>query len=128
MEIHNQNSRWAFFCVLVCLFAVSCKTTESVIQQYNKVNFGDGLNFMEAKTVAQHVLMSSSFTESFDLFEPYIVINPATAANPNFWYVSFPPRDPFSEMEYLVIIDKRSGGVIRQRSYVKDQQLSIDRL
>lgn len=117
-----------FLFFLVVLFVAGCQSMEGVRQQYKKVNFGDGINFIEAKTVAQNVMMQSPYTDSFDLFEPYIVMNSTTVANPNFWYISFPPRDPFSIMEYLVVIDKRSGGVIRQRSYAKDQQLQIDSL
>jgi hypothetical protein len=114
------------FIIIAALFSAGCQSVEGLREKYGRVAFGDGINFMEARAVAQHVMLNSPYTESFDIFKPYIMINAATEAYPNFWFVSFPPKDSLSSLEYLVVIDKRSGGVIRQRSYAQEQKSQID--
>lgn len=111
--------------IIAALSLAGCQSVEGLREKYSRVAFGDGINFMEARTVAQQVMLNSPYTSSFDIFKPYILINDATEAYPNFWFVSFPPKDSLSNLEYLVVIDKRSGGVIRQRSYAQEQKSQI---
>ena len=125
MEINNLT-RFAVF--LACtLFLCGCKSTiKDIESNYRRVLYEDGINQSEARAVAQMKLTKLPFTKSFNQDRPRVIKNEYTQNYPNFWFVSFPPRDIMSEVEYLIVVDRYNGGVIRSTEYNPDVQFTFD--
>jgi len=76
MEIHKTKIYVLAF--VLCLILAGCKSTESVLKEYQKVLFTDGINVNEAQLIAQKRIMGSAYTQSFDSLNPLVLMNEHT--------------------------------------------------
>lgn len=103
-----------------------CQSIENLNKKYQKVVYNDGINYKEAKLIAQQRMMKSVFTQKFSIFEPYVLLNEETRQYANFWFVVFPPKDELSPFQHIVVVDKVSGGVVRATNYRPVVQDGVD--
>ena len=123
MEISKPNF------LIVCFFLVilgGCKTVETVVREYQRVKYNDGINVEEAKLIAQNVMTESRYSSSYDVLDPELINTEATVPYPNFWFISFPAQDEFSKYGHVVVVDKLTGGVIRSSDYEPAVQSNFD--
>lgn len=91
---------------------------EKVTKNYARVRYSDGINSDEAKLIAQMLVMKSRYTQGFDVLRPHLYSYDETFPYRNFWFVEFPSEDRESFYRYLVVVDKKTGGIIKAVNYL----------
>jgi len=110
----------------LAIFLNGCASMEKINEEYGMIQYADGINQKEAKLIAQVHLMESRYTSSFDPYKADIITTPETLAHRNLWFVDFPAQDTLSDTHHLVIVDKRTGGILRSRPYTFQYQTDYD--
>ena len=117
----NKVFAWVF--VVLCSGCASVKTVDQDYKHH--VNLTDGVDFKEAKIIAQKKLLSTEDKDTFCLSLPEIKTGHLVSAYPRYWFVTFGPNwlEPMSkealtesyhelkEKVFIVVIDKNSGDI-----------------
>ena len=111
------------FRIGVCLlagavFLAGCSVATAVNKKYAEVNRTDGVNENEAVAIARHELLNSDALKRFHIKKASILSDRLVDPYPDYIFVSFYPiafDDHF--WRYLVVIDRRSGKVVRAEKY-----------
>lgn len=115
------------FIILSAILTAGCQSTiEDFQANYRRVLYEDGINQKEALAIAQMRLTQTAFTKSFNIDKPKTIKNEYSGKYPNFWFIAFPPYDVMSEVEYLIVMDKYNGGIIRSTEYSPDVQFTFE--
>ena len=112
-------------CVLC--FLAGCTSTKAIYKNYDSIrNPQNGVNAEAAKIIAQKKLINTEEKGDYRISYPDIKTGPLANKYPNYWFVVFGHNwfEPMSsnalsgsytelkEKNFLVVIDKRTGGVI----------------
>jgi len=85
-----------------------------ILKNHQRIHYADGVSEEEAKLIAQKFMIDSIYTGPMDLYHPVVDQSPAAQEYRNFWFVIFSSLSKGDKaLRQLVVIDKRTGGVIR---------------
>jgi hypothetical protein len=112
---------------MILAAGAGCQSTiEDIESNYRRVFYHDGVNQKEAVAIAQMRLKKTPFTNSFNVDKPRLIKNEFSSKYPNFWFITFPSQDVMSEVEYLIVLERYTGGVIRSTEYNPDVQYNFE--
>ncbi|MBN3040097.1 MAG: hypothetical protein JW867_03140 [Candidatus Omnitrophica bacterium] len=103
--------------VLVLIFLTGCSTVAGITHRFEKIDYSDGINEVEAVIIAQHHLISSEHKDH------YVSSFPEIIEKDDYWVVAFTFRltssfsRNYARTWYSVYVDKKSGEVIDYAIY-----------
>jgi hypothetical protein len=100
------------------VFLTGCSVTAAVNKEYAAVEKADGVSQKEAVIIARHALLNSDVFQRFHIKKAGILSDRLVEPYPDYFFVSFYPNafdDHF--WRYLVVIDKKTGSVVRGEQY-----------
>ena len=108
--------------ILIIISCLGCATAGSISKSYNAINWDDGINISEAKVIAKHTVLTRliGVAPFIRTIGPRIIDDKDTKKFPDYWFVEFSELIPSEiRFKYLVVIDKKSGVVKLDISYLK---------
>ena len=103
--------------VLGCLIILSAGCASTTKDRFTSVDSSDGINRYEAILMAKAEIENAGLRNYFKNLTPIIREDPQAAKYPEYWFVDFTPKIYFDFWGYLVVIDKKSGGILHSRDY-----------
>lgn len=104
--------------ILILLFTIGCASTiaediKTITDNYETVDFDDGIDLEESKIVAQKQLIKNNVVDIYELTEPQITEDVEDLPNSeNFWFVFFEEKKPSSiPFIFMVIVNKENGKI-----------------
>lgn len=108
------------------VFSLGCASTESVLKQYDLVDYSDGIDALEAKSITQQEFLSIPYTRgAYNVYKPYVVSHPEISQYPNLWFIALPAQEKKNTQSFLCVIDRRTGAVIRALDWRVDNNPGI---
>jgi len=104
--------------IILIIFMLSGCASVSLQEQYDLINWNDGISEQEAIIIGQQELTEADLTKRFHIKKGSILGNHLVEPYPDFWFVSFYPvefDDHFAR--FLVVIKKETGDVVRTEQY-----------
>ncbi|HQO58660.1 MAG TPA: hypothetical protein PLT76_08070 [Candidatus Omnitrophota bacterium] len=104
--------------IAAAVFLAGCSVAARVNKDYAGLNRTDGVDEKEAGVIARHALLNSQSPKRFHINKASILSDRLVEPYPDYFFVSFYPvafDDHF--WRYLVVIDKKTGQVVREDQY-----------
>ncbi len=124
--------RYWIWMIIAAVSLSACATREDIMQNYEeRVIYTDGVDFKEAKIIAQRKIISVDEKRNYKITAPGILNTDASRAYEDYWFVVFGRNwlSPIStdenaktytqlkEAQYLVVIDKSDGQIVFSGEY-----------
>jgi hypothetical protein len=104
--------------ITLLFFVSSCSSIGTYYKDFRDLKLADGVSSSEAKTIGQYHFVLSDQLNVFKPGSPAILNDRLALEYPEFWFVSFSPRDIDQHFyRYLVVINKKSSEVIWEGIY-----------
>ncbi len=101
------------FVVFFFTMLASCATINSMENNYEKIDYSDGVNKTEAVLIAKNHIMKTKYVKDYQIVSPVILNNEQTKKFSNIWFVRFHPKKiTLLTHYYLVMISKETGEII----------------
>ena len=104
------------FSLFLLILLTGCASVDTIQTDFNKINYDDGINGIEAKRIAQKFLLSLPQSSRYGVSAPELdtTIFPAFPQwRDRAWVVGFPGKNLFSmTREFIVAVDKKTGNIL----------------
>ncbi len=127
--------------ILALCLLTGCTSTETVYKNYdNLMPVRNGATAEQAKVIAQRALINTEEKDCFRLSFPDINTSPMALKYPDYWFVVFGHNflEPFLpypliesyrelvQMEYVVVIDKKTGKILFHGEWFPKRENDFD--
>ena len=98
------------------LLLAGCASVDTIQQDFNHINYDDGINGVEAKRIAQKFLLSLPQLTRYGVSAPELdsgIFSSFPQWHDRAWVVGFPGKNMFSmTKEFVVGVDKKTGNIL----------------
>jgi len=108
--------------IIILSIFTGCSTSAKyavVEENYQQINFNDGIALEEAKHIAQNELISKYINNEYLIFEPKVIKKlKSVPHSEDYWFVTFDESEPEHILVvYLVALSKSNGEIVYSKRY-----------
>jgi hypothetical protein len=119
--------------VLILLYTAGCISSHAervklISSAYEAIIFDDGINFEEAKTIAQRELIKQNVANIYDLSSPRELRDVSDLPNyEKYWFIAFQEKRAANiEFIFVVLVNKSNGKVKLADDFKEDKRWILE--